>query len=95
MTTAYAAADIAAMCADFGATVVLDGASVRAVFDNAFELLGDEPGVSSTAPALHLAASSVPASPVGKAATVDAVAYTVTAHHPDGAGGAVLILRKA
>lgn len=92
------AADVSALMADFGQTVTLDGASVTAIFDNAFALVdagGDGPGLASSAPALTLPSASVPASPVGKAATVGATSYTVTAHHPDGAALSILILREA
>lgn len=82
--------------ADFAQAVTLNGAACNAIFDNGFSLgnVGTL-GMASTQPNLTLATTSVPADPVGMAAVVGGVNYTVAAHEPDGTGVSVLLLELA
>lgn len=80
----------------FGVAVTLDGQAREAIFDNEFMLgrVGDA-GLAATQPMLTLRTADVPASPVGKAAVVEAVTYTIAAHEPDGTGVSRLLLERA
>jgi hypothetical protein len=52
-------------------------------------------GMAGTQPTLRLRTADVAADPVGQAVSVNAVAYTVAAHEPDGTGVSVLMLERA
>ena len=71
----------------------IGAATVDAVFDNGYTMgtVGAY-GMAGSQPALTLATADVPATPVGAAVTVGAVAYTVAAHEPDGTGISRLLL---
>ena len=82
---------------DFGSSALtLGGVAVAGIFDAAYQL-GDVGGMgmASTGPVITLATAQVPANPVGVAAVVDGVAYTVAAHEPDGTGVSRLLLERA
>ena len=80
----------------FAQTVVLDGASVSAIFDNASAIGNVGPfGMATTQPTLTLATADVPASPVGLTVVVGAVSYLVAEHEPDGTGISRLLLESA
>ncbi len=59
--------------------------------------LGDvgQIGMATSQPAIELPTAQVPASPYGKAVTVNAVDYTIAEHRPDGTGISVLLLEAA
>lgn len=86
--------DLSAFLADFGETVTLDGVSVAAIFDAEYATADVGFDVSVSGPALTLPTTSVPAAPVGKAAVVQSVTYSVAEHKPDGTGMSVLRLRR-
>jgi hypothetical protein len=82
--------------AEFADSATLAGVAVAAIFDKAYTSAGvGAYGMAGTAPALTLATASVPADPVGLAAVVGGVSYTVAAHEPDGTGVSVLLLETA
>lgn len=87
--------DLSVFLADFGQSVTLNGATVTVIFDRNYAVADIGAGVSSTAPALTLKTSDVPASPVGKAAVVSGTNYTVAEHQADGTGMSVLLLEVA
>jgi len=71
----------------------IGGATVDAVFDNAYALGSVGPyGMAGTQPVLTLATASVPAAPVGATAVVNGTTYSVAAHEPDGTGISRLLL---
>ena len=78
-----------------GQVVTVAGQSVQAVFDNGFSLGAVGIGMAGTQPTLRLRTADVAADPVGQAVSVNAVAYTVAAHEPDGTGVSVLMLERA
>lgn len=81
--------------AEFATSCTLNGAPVSAIFDAAYALGSvGEFGIASAQPTLTLATADVPASPIGQAAVVQGVAYTVVSHEPDGTGVSRLLLRK-
>jgi len=71
------------------------GAPVAAIFHNGFALGSVGIGMAGTQPTLRLRTADVTADPVGQAVSVNAVAYTVAAHEPDGTGVSVLMLERA
>jgi hypothetical protein len=88
--------DTAPFFADFAAgSVTVDGVAVSAIFDNEYAAADAGLGIASTRPALTIATTSVPASPVGKAAVVNGTTYTIAEHQPDGTGVSVLLLERA
>ena len=68
---------------------------VAAIFDNGYTP-GSAGGmaIAAAGPVLTLATASVPSSPVDKPVTVDAVAYTIAEHMPDGTGMSTLLLDR-
>lgn len=81
---------------DFGVSVTLAGATVRAIFDASYEAATvGLMSMASAQPMLTLPTASVPASVVGAAVTVGATAYTVAAAEPDGTGITRLMLEVA
>jgi hypothetical protein len=87
--------DLAPFFADFAVACTVNGAAVRGIFDNGFALGAVGIGMAGTQPTLRLRTADVTADPVGQAVSVNAVAYTVTAHEPDGTGVSVLMLERA
>lgn len=88
--------DLTAFFADFGVTATVGGASVQVIFDNASEgtrvgLLG----MAGTQPAITCKTADLAADPVGLAAVVGGVAYTITQHEPDGTGISLCLLETA
>lgn len=85
--------------AGLATSVLLDGSTVAAIFDNAYQLspftAAAVGGMASSQPMLTLPTASVPASPVGKAAVVGSTTYTVVEHQPDGTGVSRLMLERA
>jgi hypothetical protein len=73
----------------------VNGAAVRGIFDNGFALGSVGIGMAGTQPTLRLRTADVTADPVGQAVSVNAAAYTVVAHEPDGTGVSVLMLERA
>ena len=81
----------------FGQLATVGGvANVRVLFDNAYAL-GNVGllGMASTQPSITLATSSVPANPISSTVVVNATAYLVAAHEPDGTGISRLLLESA
>jgi len=75
---------------------VIDFETVPAIFDSAYTLASVGPyGMASSQPMLTLATADVPATPVGKPAVVNDIAYTIAAHEPDGTGVSRLLLEVA
>jgi len=87
--------DLAPFFADFAVACTVNGAAVRGIFDNGFALGAVGIGMAGTQPTLRLRTADVTADPVGQAVSVNAVAYTVAAHEPDGTGISVLMLERA
>jgi hypothetical protein len=87
--------DLAPFFADFAVAATVNGAAVRGIFDNGFALGAVGIGMAGTQPTLRLRTADVAADPVGQAVSVNAVAYTVAAHEPDGTGISVLMLERA
>jgi hypothetical protein len=87
--------DLAPFFADFAVDATVNGAAVRGIFDNGFALGSVGIGMAGTQPTLRLRTADVTADPVGQAVSVNAVAYTVAAHEPDGTGVSVLMLERA
>ncbi len=87
--------DLAPFFADFAVNATVNGAAVRGIFDNGFALGSVGIGMAGTQPTLRLRTADVTADPVGQAVSVNAVAYTVAAHEPDGTGVSVLMLERA
>jgi hypothetical protein len=87
--------DLAPFFADFAVACTVNGAAVRGIFDNGFALGAVGIGMAGTQPTLRLRTADVTSDPVGQAVSVNAVAYTVAAHEPDGTGVSVLMLERA
>jgi hypothetical protein len=87
--------DLAPFFADFAVACTVNGQAVRGIFDNGFALGAVGIGMAGTQPTLRLRTADVTADPVGQAVSVNAVAYTVAAHEPDGTGVSVLMLERA
>jgi hypothetical protein len=88
--------DLTAFFTDFGVTATVGGASVQVIFDNASQgtrvgLLG----MAGTQPAITCKTADLAADPVGLAAVVGGVAYTITQHEPDGTGISLCLLELA
>ncbi|OWW18413.1 head-tail joining protein [Noviherbaspirillum denitrificans] len=79
---------------DFGVAAMLDGVSVRGIFDNAYSHAGAGVGMAVSNPAFTLGTESVPANPVGKLLIVGSVTYAIAEHHPDGTGMSILLLEE-
>ena len=80
----------------FAQAATVGGASVAVLFDNASALGAVGPyGMATTQPAITLPTAQVPADPVGTAVLVNATAYVVAAHEPDGTGISRLLLEAA
>lgn len=93
------AEDLADFFSDFAATgCTVGGVGVRAIFDNGYALgnVGSGGlGMAGTQPSLRVRTADMAADPVGQAVTVNAAAYTVAAHEPDGTGISLLLLERA
>ena len=87
--------DLAPFFADFAVDATVNGQAVRGIFDNGFALGAVGIGMAGTQPTLRLRTADVTADPVGQAVSVNAVAYTVAAHEPDGTGMSMLMLERA
>jgi hypothetical protein len=87
--------DLAPFFADFAVDATVNGQAVRGIFDNGFALGSVGIGMAGTQPTLRLRTADVAADPVGQAVSVNAVAYTVAAHEPDGTGMSMLMLERA
>ncbi len=76
------------------AEVSIDGGSaIGGIFDDGYALGAVGPlGMGSSQPSVAVPSSQVPAQPVGKAITVNGVAYLVAAVEPDGVGSVHLLL---
>ena len=80
--------------ANVDATV--NGVAVSGIFDNGFALGSvGVTGIAGAQPTLTLPTSVLAGEAVGQAVTVNAVAYTVAAHEPDGTGMSRLLLERA
>lgn len=80
---------------DFGQPVVVDGMSVRGIFDapGALALAG---GLAATEPQLQVMTADVPADVVGRTVHVPGQGrFTVLEHVPDGTGVSTLRLGRA
>lgn len=81
--------------AELASSVTLNGVNVAAIFDNGYSAGSvGLMGMASIQPMLSIATSLVPASPVGKSAVVNGLAYTVAAHEPNGTGISALYLER-
>ncbi len=78
--------------ADYGVNATIGAATVRGIFDDAYQ---DALGMGGTAPALICAASDVASATTGTALTINAVAYTVVSKQPDGTGMTRLVLQES
>jgi hypothetical protein len=88
--------DLTAFFSDFGVTATVGGASVQVIFDNASQ--GMQVGIlgmAGTQPAITCKTADLAADPVGLAALVGGVAYTITQHEPDGTGISRCLLETA
>ena len=90
------AEDLNLFLPDFGVAATLDGAATHGIFDNGYAL-GNVglTGMASTQPSIVLPTANVPGSPIGAAVTVNATAYLVAAHEPDGTGISRLMLEAS
>jgi hypothetical protein len=81
--------------AEFATAATLGGVAVTGIFDNGYSAgnVGGM-GIASTQPTLTLPTASVPANPVGLAAVVASVTYTIAEHQPDGTGVSMLYLER-
>lgn len=81
--------------AEFATAATLNGVAVTGIFDNGYSAgnVGGM-GMASTQPTLTLPTASVPANPVGLAAVVASVTYTIAEHQPDGTGVSMLYLER-
>ena len=85
-----------AYLADFAVPCTVAGQAVQAIFDNGFALGSvGLAGMAGVQPTLTVPTTSVPASPIGLAAVVNATNYLVAAHEPDGTGMSRLLLERA
>lgn len=87
--------DLSPFFEDMAVDATVNAVAVRAIFDNGYSqgsvgLIG----IASTQPSLMLPTTSVPASPVGMAAVVAGISYTIAAHEPDGTGVSSLLLER-
>lgn len=75
---------------------VVGGNALDVIFDNGYAL-GNVGllGMATSQPSITLKTTDVPATPVGSAVTVNATAYLVAAHEPDGSGMSRLLLELA
>lgn len=81
---------------DFAESVVIDGVSVSAIFDNAWAQAGiGVAGAATADPVLTLPDASVPLEPEGKPVVVRGVAYRIVRVEPDGTGVSTLFLQRA
>lgn len=87
--TATASSAVAAL-ANVDATI--GGATVRGIFDDAYQ---DLLGISGSSPAMLCASADVSAVAQGAAVTINSVAYTVSSVQPDGAGMTRLLLSES
>lgn len=76
------------------AEVSIDGGSAfGGIFDDGYAPGAVGPlGMASSQPSVVVSATRVPAQPVGKAVTVNGIAYQVAAVEPDGVGSTRLLL---
>ena len=77
---------------DFAVPATVGGVAIHAIFDAAYV---DPLGMAGNQPQMIVATDDLPAVAVGQAATVNAIAYTVTSIEPDGTGITTLQLRRA
>lgn len=88
--------DHSAYLADFAVSCTVAGQAVSGIFDNGFALGSvGVTGIAGAQPTLTLPTSALAGEAVGQAVTVNAVAYTVAAHEPDGTGMSRLLLERA
>lgn len=89
--------DLTPFFAEFGVDVAVGGATVLAIFDNAYDVAALGPrGMSTTGPRLTLPTAAVPLSAYGTPVAVPGHGnFTVTEHQPDGTGLSVLLLEAA
>ena len=81
---------------DFAESVVIDGVSVSAIFDNAWAQAGiGVVGAATADPVLTLPDASVPLEPGGRPVVVRGVAYRIVRVEPDGTGVSTLFLQRA
>lgn len=88
--------NFSAFLTDFGVNATVAGQAVRGIFDNGFALGSvGVTGIACAQPSLTLPTSSLVGEAVGQTVTINAVAYTVAAHEPDGTGMSRLLLERA
>lgn len=82
--------------AGFAQLATVGGVEVAVIFDNGYAL-GNVGmlGMAGSQPSITLKTADVPTNPVGSAVTVNATAYLVAAHEPDGTGLSRLLLESA
>lgn len=86
-------ADLPLMLADFGVDATVGVATVRVIFDAEYEAaLGS--GMEALGPRVVGRTADLAAAVQGTAVTVNAVAYKVASHQPDGTGLTTLVLER-
>ena len=88
------AGDFRAMCKDFGLDATIGSATVRGMFDDAYNAASNG-FIESTAPQFMAATADVSTVVQGQAITVNSKNYLVTTVQPDGTGVTTLILELA
>lgn len=83
--------DLSLFTADFGVDAIIGGVPVRGIFDEKYTEIFDGL-VAGGSPRFLCESSLIPGLAIGAAITVNAVAYTVAAIDPDGAGMSALHL---
>ena len=77
---------------DFGSDVVIGAATVRGIFDDAYQ---DALGMGSSGPVLLCAAADVTSVTHGTALSIGGVGYTIVSKQPDGTGISRLVLQES
>jgi endonuclease YncB( thermonuclease family) len=88
------AADFRSMTKDFGMVATIGAASVRGIFDDAYQTTSNG-FIESSAPQFQCATADVASVVQGQTITVNAKNYLVTTVQPDGTGVTTLILELA
>jgi len=78
------------------ASALLGGVSVDGIFDGGYQLATvGAAGMAGSLPSFTVPTGAVPVNPVGLPLTINAIAYTIAAHEPDGTGASALYLELA
>lgn len=85
------ASDLQVFFRDSGVDALINGVTVRVLFDNGF---ADALGVAGTSPTALCIAADIDANPTGQSFVLDGVTYEVKTPRPDGHGMVVLELEE-